>query len=108
MHLNTKKNSWTDIAILHPNTLYKKGRPQWLITADTKPVEFENENFEMDYPVMALAYKKGDNIKKAIPVDIVELQKKSDKAYFVLDKGSYNIVVANKEDQSFKYELEVK
>ncbi len=103
-----KNNSWTDIAILHPNTLYIKGRPQWLVTDDTKLVEFENKNFKIDYPVMALAYKKGENIKKAIPVDIVELQSKSDKAYFVLDKGGYNIVVANKEDLSFKYELEVK
>lgn len=103
-----KRNAWSDIAVLHPNTEYEKERPQWLIKSESKLVEVKNENFEIDYPIMALAYKKGENIRKAIPVDIVELQTKSDKSYFVLDKGYYNIVVDNQKDQSFKYEIEVK
>ncbi|WP_298248090.1 hypothetical protein [uncultured Christiangramia sp.] len=103
-----KKNGWSDIAVLHPNTKYEKGRPQWLINSDSKTVEIKNEDFEIEYPIMALAYKKGENIEVAIPVDIVELESKSDKSYFILDKGYYNIVVDNKRDQSFKYEIEVK
>lgn len=102
-----KKNGWSDIAILHPNTEYKKERPQWLISNDSKLVEFKNENFEIEYPIMALAFKKGENINKAIPADIIELQTKSDKSYFVLDKGYYNIVLDNKREKSFKYDIKV-
>ncbi|MCM8569895.1 hypothetical protein NE848_10925 [Gramella jeungdoensis] len=103
-----KKNGWSDIAVLHPNTVYEKGRPQWLFNDGSQLVEVKNENFEINYPIMVLAYKKGENINEAIPVDIVELEGKSDKSYFVLDKGHYNIVVDNQKDQSFKYEIEVK
>ncbi len=57
---------------------------------------------------MVLAYKKGENIKNAIPVDIIELQNKSMDSYVVLIRGNYNIIVTNRKDQSFKYEIEVK
>lgn len=103
-----KKNGWSDIAVLHPNTVFEKGRQQWPFKIDSQLVEVINEKFEIDYPIMALAYKKGENIKDAIPVDIIEIQSKSDKSYFVLDKGDYNIVFDNQRDQSFKYEIEVK
>ncbi|SDR65846.1 hypothetical protein [Christiangramia echinicola] len=103
-----RKDAWSDIAVLHPNTKYEKERPQWLIKNDSKYVEVKNENLKIDYPIMALAYNKGENINEAIPVDIVEIQNKSDKSYFVLDKGYYNIVIDNQNDQSFKYEIEVK
>jgi len=103
-----KGAGWSDIAILHPNTLYIKGRPRWLINDGKQLVKFKTKNFEIDYPIMGLAYKKGENIDEAIPVDIIEVQSKSDESYFVLNKGNYNVVIANKEDQTFKYELEVK
>ncbi len=57
---------------------------------------------------MVLAYKKSKNIKNAIPVDIIELQNKSMDSYVVLNKGNDNIIVTNRKDQSFKYEIEVK
>ena len=103
-----KDKGWSDIAILHPNTSNKKGRPQWLIQDDKELVQFENEKIEITYPIMALAYKKDENIKNAIPFDIIELQNKSDKSFFVLEKGTYNIVVSNKDNHSFIYELKVK
>jgi len=103
-----KNNSWSDIAVLHPNTSYINERPRWLITDDAKLVEFKNKNLKIDYPIMALAYKKGENIEKAIPIDIVELQNKTDKSYFVLNRGNYIIVVDNSKGKTFKYEIEVK
>lgn len=103
-----KSNGWSDIAILHPNTRYKKGRPLWLFTGKKKLVKFQNKILPIDYPIMALAFKKHENFQQAVPVDIIELEDKSDNSYFVLDKGTYNVIVTNKKKKSLKYEIEVK
>jgi hypothetical protein len=101
-----KGSGYSDIAILHPRTQYVYARPEWMFGNGRKPVKLEKE-MSIDYPIMVLAYQKGENIKTAVPVDIIEVETKEEKAFLALKKGSYNIVVTNQAKESSKYELKV-
>ena len=56
---------------------------------------------------MVLAFKKGEDISLAVPIDITEVESKKDSCNLGLKKGVYEIVVTN-EKQSFKFEQIVK
>lgn len=99
--------AWTDIAVFHPNTKYLNGRPNWLFENDNKKVSISLADLQIDFPVLALAYKKGENINLAIPVDITEVKNKTENCIFGLKKGTYNIVITNKKE-SVKFEQIVK
>lgn len=102
-----QEEAWTDIAVFHPNTEYIDDRPNWLFEYDNKNVSINLTDIEIDYPVMVLAFKKGENINLAIPIDITEVETKTDNCNLGLKKGAYEIVVTNGEE-SFKFERKVK
>ncbi|MBC7000864.1 hypothetical protein [Cytophaga sp. FL35] len=102
-----RKDSWTDIAVLHPNTNYSNGRPDWLFLSDVKEVPITLEDMEIAPPIMVLAYKKNEDINKAIPVDIVEIKDIKDKINLALKKGTYQIVIINQKKVSRKFEISV-
>lgn len=56
---------------------------------------------------MVLAYKKGENLKKAVPIDLIEITEKSDKKNLALGKGEYEIVVTNLKGRASKFDLSV-
>lgn len=87
-------DSWMDIVVFHPNTEYINGRPNWLIQNDRELIQIELNNIDFDFPVMVMAFNSNENIKQAIPVDILEVEN-NEKANLVLKKGKYNIVVIN-------------
>lgn len=98
-----EKEAWTDIAIFHPNTQYIDNRPNWLFTNGNKNVSIQLTDIDIEYPVMVLAFKKGEYIHQAVPMDIVEISQKTDKCTLGLKQGVYEIIVTNKKD-SFKFE----
>lgn len=100
-------DAYTDIAVLHPNTKYEDNRPNWLFKNDNKKVKLSIKDIEIDFPVMVLAYKKGENINLAVPIDITELNSKMEKCNLGLKKGTYEIVVTNG-TESYKFEQKVK
>ena len=55
---------------------------------DLKPIVIE-------FPVMILAYKKGEVIKNAVPVDITEAETRTSICNLGLQTGSYEIVITN-------------
>ncbi|WP_164674248.1 hypothetical protein [Maribacter litoralis] len=99
------KESWTDIAIFHPNTSYLNGRPDWLFDIGNKAVKLDLDNIDISFPVMVLAYKKGEEIKTGIPMDMVEVENKSDLINLALRVGEYEIVVINESGQARKFQL---
>ncbi|SMG52458.1 hypothetical protein SAMN05661096_03930 [Marivirga sericea] len=99
--------AWTDVAILHPNTQYLDGRPDWLFENGNKNVSVDLNDIPIEFPVMVLAYKKGEDINAAVPIDIVEVEKSTEKCHLALKRGDYEIVVTNK-TESYKFEREVK
>ena len=99
--------AYTDIAVFHPNTIYIDNRPNWLFKNDNKNVSILLDDIQIEFPVMVLAFKKGENIKLAVPVDITEVKNKTENCNLGLKKGNYNIIVTNGEE-SVKFEQNVK
>ncbi|MCH2225766.1 MAG: hypothetical protein MK066_13430 [Crocinitomicaceae bacterium] len=56
---------------------------------------------------MVLAFKKGEDINLAVPMDITEVKNKTENCILGLKKGNYNIVVTNGKE-SVKFEQNVK
>lgn len=90
------KELFTDIKIIHPITKYKKGRPGWMLTENRKFYEVPLSAISQ-YPVLVLAYRKGEFEQKGIPADIIELQNAEDSHFLILDKGSYDIIIKDRE-----------
>jgi len=99
---------WTDLAVFHEKTDFIEGRPNWLFENGNQSVPVEFTDVDISFPIMVLAYKKGENIKDAIPLDLVEIQDKNTKTNLALRKGNYEIVIANQKGDARKYQLGVK
>ncbi|WP_218598614.1 hypothetical protein [Polaribacter sp. NJDZ03] len=99
--------TWTDIAVFHPNTKYVDNRPGWLFKNGNENVSIDLTEIKIEFPVMVLAFKKGENIDVAVPVDITEMHEKKQNCNLGLKKGIYEIVVTNGKE-SFKFEQNVK
>lgn len=99
--------AWTDIAVFHPNTNYIDGRPDWLFENGNENVSITLNDIQIEFPVMVLAFKKGEDINLAVPMDITEVKNKTENCILGLKKGNYNIVVTNGKE-SVKFEQNVK
>lgn len=99
---------WSDIAIFHPNTKYINNRPNWLFENGNQNVSIALTDIGIDFPVMVLAFKKGENINKAIPIDIIEIADKSKSSLLTLKKGDYIIIVVNQKGDAVKFDQRVK
>jgi hypothetical protein len=99
--------AWTDIAVFHPNTNFIDNRPHWLFEKGNKNVSITLSNIQIEFPVMVLVYKKGENINLAVPIDITEVLNKTENCNLGLKTGVYEIVVTNRK-KSFKFEQKVK
>ena len=90
-------DAWTDIAVFHPNTYYIDGRPNWLFENGNEKVSISLDDIQIDFPVMVLAFKKGEDINLAVPIDIMEVENQTKNCNLGLKKGTYEIVVTNGE-----------
>ncbi|MCA1752805.1 MAG: hypothetical protein ABR572_09325 [Cryomorphaceae bacterium] len=97
----------TDIAVLHPTTQYLDGRPHWLFANGNKKVSISLKDVDIVYPVMVMAFQKGEDIREAIPADITEVQHKDEPCTLGLKPGEYTIVVYNG-TQAMQFEKRVK
>ena len=50
----------------------------------------------MSYPCLVMAYKKGEDVNKAIPIDVIELSDNHDVTPMILPNGDYEIVLRDK------------
>jgi hypothetical protein len=99
--------AWSDIAVFHPNTTYINNRPNWLFKNGNKNVSIPLTDIQIEFPVMVLAFNKEENINFAIPVDITEVNSKSESCNLGLKKGVYQIVITNGKE-SLKFDKSVK
>lgn len=97
--------SFSDIAVLHPNTIYENGRPNWLFDNANKEIQLSLIDIDISFPVLVLAYKKGEDITTAVPMDIIEVENKTDLGHLALRKGEYEIVVKNIDGHARKFQL---
>ncbi len=87
--------AYTDIAVFHPKTQYINNRPSWLFENENQNVTIALKDVEMKFPVMVLAFKNGEDINNAVPIDITEIESKTDTCTLGLKKGDYSIVITN-------------
>ena len=83
-----------DVSVFHPETKYVNGRPDWVFSLGRTP-EFVNRKVNISCPCLILAYKAGEDLSQAVPVDVMELENKSEKKALALKKGIYNIIIKN-------------
>lgn len=100
-------DAWTDIVVFHPNTEYVDNRPNWLFENGNKNISITLTDIKIEFPVMVLAFKKGEDINLAVPYDITEVESKTKNCNLGLKNGIYVIVVTNGK-QSIKFDQNVK
>jgi hypothetical protein len=103
---HTQNGAYADLAVFHPNTEYINNRPNWLFENENNNVSIRLEEIEIEYPIMVFAFKKGEDIHSAVPVDIVELKNATENCHLGLKKGSYEIIVTNGSD-SFRFDKKI-
>ncbi|USD24758.1 hypothetical protein [Flagellimonas marinaquae] len=103
----TRGKAWSDIAIFHPNTKYLNGRPKWIFTNGNQKTEVNLTGLNITYPVFVMAFKRGENINNAVPMDIYEVLEKKSNCYLGLPKGDYVILVTNGKE-SYRFNQKVK
>ncbi|MEZ7497959.1 hypothetical protein QO200_04330 [Flavobacterium sp. Arc3] len=105
----SKDNGVADCRIIHPVTIYKNGRPDWLtLEGRRKAYRIVTESI-LEFPVLALAYRINEFEKEGVPADVIEIENKDQEAHFILDKGMYRIIIKNREYKTVSdYEAKIK
>ena len=84
----------SDILVFHPKDLITKNRPNHLLmNGKRKHFSLNIDKYKMNYPCLIYAYKDGENIDHAIPVDIIERADNQDDTSLVLPQGNYTVVL---------------
>lgn len=102
-----QNGAYADLAVFHPNTEYINNRPKWLFENGNVKVPINLGEIEIEYPIMVFAFKKGEDINQAVPVDIVEVKNKAENSNLSLKKGNYEIVITNGR-HSLKFDQKIK
>ena len=84
-----------DVRLFHPRSTYTSGRPSWLLMGGQRHAYLLNtKDITIDYPVLVKAYLLGEP-EDAIPIDIVEIESRSDQKALILPVGKYVIKLNN-------------
>jgi len=90
---NSKKQY--DVNVYHPDSKYINGRPGWLYYDDKVAVSIVDK-ITIAFPTLVFAYNEGEDIGKAIPVDVIELRDKYDSKKLILYNNTrYEILIKN-------------
>lgn len=82
-----------DIHVYHPKNSFPNNRPTYLQNGNRKPYQLNIDKFNMSYPCLIFAYKKGEDVNKAIPIDVIELSGNQDDTPLILASGDYEVVL---------------
>lgn len=102
-----REEAWSDIAVFHPQTNYVNNRPNWIFENGNKNVSISLVDIQLEFPLMVLAFKKGEPFHEAVPYDITEVVHETRSCNLGLEKGVYEVVVTNG-DKSIKFEKRVR
>jgi hypothetical protein len=86
--IDAENNYWANLAVFHPITDYKSGRPRWMLNAGNNAVLVLIGNIEIDFPFLIMAFKAGEDINTAVPIDLIEVVNDSLAANMVLALGN--------------------
>ena len=99
--------NYVDFVVLNSRTKYIDGRPHWIFDETYKKVEIKLRYLDIEGPFIAAAYREGEDIERAVPVDVYEPQLPAKKLTLSLKPGKYSIVlIGEKQSWVFKKEVE--
>lgn len=104
--INEYTNKQIDIQVFHPRSKYINERPDWLYQLDRIPFYIDAKKHKIQYPLIVKAYCKGEDISKAVPFDVIQLNDKKEKKPLLLKKGFYTIELKGLKQSEF-IEIEV-
>lgn len=88
-----KGNDQVDCKIIHPETYYINGRPNWLFSKGKRKAYYIEKSKIAQYPLLVLAYRKGEFDNNGVPADVIEVIENENIPPLILDKGEYEIIV---------------
>jgi hypothetical protein len=98
-----KNKEWYDIFIFHPRTKYQNGIPDWILKTN-EIINFKLTDTELDCPCKIFVFDRRDDINKAVPIYIMEVEYMPKKVH-VPTLGAHNIkVVISNKNKSFLIE----
>ncbi len=87
-------NGLVDIQVFHDRTKYIDTRPAWLFSNGNKPCYFAKKiSKTLAFPCLAMAFRKGEDSQKAIPLDVIVIHSLVDDRPLALPKGKYIIEI---------------
>lgn len=89
-------NDQTDCSVIHPITEFINNRPDWLLLDGQRKSYSIPKSKITEYPVLVLAYRKNEFEQNGVPADIIEITNKETKTNLVLTKGTYKIIIKDK------------
>ena len=90
----------SDILVFHPKSITSKKRPNYLLMGGKrKHFSINIDKYKMNYPCLIYAYKDGENIDNAIPIDIIERSDNQDVTNLVLPPGNYTVVLRDQKER---------
>ena len=95
----------TDVSIIHPPFQYAFNRPNPLFYNPNCPFRIALSSIHLEYPILLIAYPKGENIRYAVPTDIVEAYSSADTVYMALPAGEHSIIATSPTDYSVQFTI---
>lgn len=90
-----KEDDRYDVRIFHPRTSYINGRADWMLMKGARGIfMLDKDKISIEYPVIIKAYSTHET-PDAVPLDVIELDSRSDQKGLVLPKGDYRLSVYN-------------
>jgi hypothetical protein len=96
------KLKYTDVALFTPDTKFKFNRPSWIFENGMVPMYLPKNKVRVSYPIIVKVYLESDNTKDAIPIDVLEIDSKSEfgkTAFGVFPNSKYRIVIQNQQNE---------
>jgi hypothetical protein len=82
-----------DCNLYHPDTKLTGGRPSWLKTRDMEFMHLQ-ERISIAHPYLIKIFLKGEDVDKAVPIDVVEVKSANDKVASVVFRNREQVAQA--------------
>lgn len=98
-----------DASVYFPPTTTRHGRPTWLLLGhDRQYFPLKAQPITVAFPCLVRAYRAGEDLTQAIPVDVIELQSAQEDRALVLAKGRFTLLLQDAQGQQQQLAVDVR
>jgi len=105
---SSKAKSYADIAVFHPLFDPQDSRPAWLYRMKQIAYMPPDGLIPFSKPYFVLAFKEGEDIERAVPYDLIEIDTDLTQKKLVLEPGRYTIIALDAESNALSFSVDVK